>query len=79
MQVGPDGELLYKNTWSAIKTIWKNESITAFGKGVGPRLLSTTVFSSIGALVYEKVVEISRKNPENYELKHIIENEQKKK
>lgn len=69
---------MYKNTWGAIKTIFKKEGVTAFGKGVGPRLLSTTIFSSVGALIYEKVVEISRKNPENYELKHIIESEQKR-
>jgi len=51
----------YNSTWHAITSMYRNEGVGAFMKGVGPRMLQWTFFSSITAVLYEFVVDISTK------------------
>jgi hypothetical protein len=50
---------LYKSTWDAIKKTYRAEGAQAFAKGVGPRAVSLVLASSLGAILYEFVVDIS--------------------
>lgn len=63
-QVGFEGNknmTLYKNSFSAILQIYKEEGIRAFGKGIGPRMIATTFFSSWFGLIYETLLRVCKK------------------
>eukprot|EP01114_Cavostelium_apophysatum_P021062 TRINITY_DN7242_c0_g1_i1.p1 TRINITY_DN7242_c0_g1~~TRINITY_DN7242_c0_g1_i1.p1 ORF type:complete len:344 (+),score=69.91 TRINITY_DN7242_c0_g1_i1:108-1139(+) len=53
---------LYANTWSAFKVMMKEEGWRAFTRGVGPKLLTTTIFSSWFGLAYEFILDFSKKD-----------------
>jgi hypothetical protein len=41
----------------------KHEGLAAFGKGLTPRLLLASVVSPVASVVYETVLQLSRKPP----------------
>jgi len=51
----------YKNLRHALATIYREEGLTAFFKGLAPRMSSYMVFSTIGAMAYEMAVDLSTK------------------
>lgn len=55
----PPARVHYQNLRHAISTIYKQEGFAAFFKGLGPRMSSYVLFSTIGALAYELAVDLS--------------------
>ncbi|ANB13580.1 hypothetical protein AWJ20_1877 [Sugiyamaella lignohabitans] len=47
------GETIANSTWSGLKTIYKNEGIARSFSGVGPRIVWTSIQSSVMLLVYQ--------------------------
>jgi len=54
-------QTLYSNSFSAMKVMLREEGWRVFTKGIGPRLLTTTFFSSWFGLIYETVLHYSKK------------------
>lgn len=54
---------IYSNSWGAFKHMWKQEGWKSFTRGIGPKLLTTTFFSSWFGICYEFILEICRKTP----------------
>lgn len=52
---------LYAHSWEALRHMAKHEGLAAFGKGLTPRLLLASVVSPVASVVYETVLQLSRK------------------
>jgi len=52
---------LYSHSWEALRYIAMNEGIAAFGKGLAPRLMIASILSPVASVVYELVLQLSRK------------------
>lgn len=52
---------MYKDSWSAIKLMVKEEGYRSFTRGLAPRVVTSVLFSSWFGLVYEFVLEVSKK------------------
>ena len=51
----------YTNTFSGLKTLFRGEGIYAFGRGLMPRIISRIPVMGTTALVYELVLDWSKK------------------
>jgi len=50
---------VYKKTWDAFKTIWKNERWAGLNRGLAPKLISQGPLSAVWAVIYEMVLKYS--------------------
>ena len=51
---------LYRNSFAALQHMYKHEGVRSFWKGTGPRLITTTFFSSWFGVVYELILDWSK-------------------
>jgi len=60
---GGENMQIYSNSWHALTEMFKKEGYRAFTRGIGPKLITTTFFSSWFGLCYDLTLGWSRKTP----------------